>query len=226
MTSNRQKRLERKARASAGGRPLKSGDRYPSGKLKPQPPGPNERVLEHRRALMGDGDLAKATNPMDFALARGWITEDHHKVAARYLQAYAGARIDAPRCGVASLPEAQLGSDANAANWSAMADEDIARIFDAALTAGGYGPNEGSPEAMKLWKRLNRAMSGPEQAEVFRVVVQDSWPQWVIQRSAGHFTTKWEGSRKLLIRGLEKVAGAIQAYRDERRPDPMRQAGP
>lgn len=56
------------------------------------PSGPNAKVVQMRRALLlgGSGgtvervDLAKAENPVDLALVRGWITEDQHRAARRY----------------------------------------------------------------------------------------------------------------------------------------------
>ena len=63
--------------------------RYANGRLKP--PGPNERVVEMRRALLTGGretdapvDITKAENALDVALARGWITEERHRATQRF----------------------------------------------------------------------------------------------------------------------------------------------
>lgn len=81
------------------GRPRKSGDRYPGGKLKPQN-GPNAKVVAMRRALLGadDGDevdLTMAENPMDLAFARGWISEPRHRAGKLFANLYRGIRMPA-----------------------------------------------------------------------------------------------------------------------------------
>ena len=78
--------------SNRAGRPLKPGGRYPSGKLRPaEPPTPNERVVQVRRALLtGDPnsteavDITMAENALDLALARGWITTGRHAGAQRF----------------------------------------------------------------------------------------------------------------------------------------------
>ncbi|MGH6970341.1 MAG: hypothetical protein ACREEQ_01910, partial [Caulobacteraceae bacterium] len=59
----------KKARRS-GPKP-REGARYADGRLRP--PGPNPAVLERRRAIAGD--VAMAENPLDAALANGWLSE-------------------------------------------------------------------------------------------------------------------------------------------------------
>lgn len=81
------------------GRPRKTGDRYPSGKLKPQNR-PNTKVVAARRAMLGakDGeqvDLTKAENPMDLALERGWISEKRHRAGQLFANLYRGIRMPA-----------------------------------------------------------------------------------------------------------------------------------
>lgn len=84
-------------RSFKNGRPRKAGDRYPSGKLKPDVK-PNSRVVAMRRALLGakDGeavDLTKAENPMDLALERGWMTERRHRAGQLFANLYRGIRL-------------------------------------------------------------------------------------------------------------------------------------
>lgn len=81
------------------GRPRKSGERYPGGKLKPQN-GPNAKVVAMRRALLGandgeDVDLTMAENPMDLAFARGWISEPRHRAGKLFANLYRGIRMPA-----------------------------------------------------------------------------------------------------------------------------------
>ncbi len=53
---------------SRGGRPAQPGERTLGGRLKA--PGPNQLVVERRKAMCGD--ITKATNPLDAAHYRGW----------------------------------------------------------------------------------------------------------------------------------------------------------
>ena len=64
-----------------------TGERYDNGRLKP--PAPNAKVVAARRALLGAAadqvvDIRKAENALDVALARGWLTEKHHRAAQAY----------------------------------------------------------------------------------------------------------------------------------------------
>ena len=71
------------------GRPRHTGPRHANGRL--LPPGPNERIVAARYALLGVDadtkvDLSKAENALDLALARGWISPARHRAARTYAQ--------------------------------------------------------------------------------------------------------------------------------------------
>ena len=71
------------------GRPRHTGPRHANGRL--LPPGPNERIVAARRALLGGGadpkaDISVAENALDLALARGWLTPARHRAARSYAQ--------------------------------------------------------------------------------------------------------------------------------------------
>jgi hypothetical protein len=83
-------------RRKGGGRPRKDGPRHPSGQLV-QKVEPNAKVVELRRALLGEtpqARLADAEDPMSLALARGWITDEQHRAGAPIRS---GGRRDWPR---------------------------------------------------------------------------------------------------------------------------------
>jgi hypothetical protein len=52
---------------------------------------------------------------------------------------------------------------------------------------------------------MSRALTAAEQNEVFLCFCLGSWPQWILQRCAGHFETPWERKRRLLVSGLETL---------------------
>lgn len=215
MSKPRKHRRRAPRGSSKSGRPRQAGDRYPSGRLKPAPP--NEIVIQRRRDIIDGGDITKASDPLNFILERGWITEDQHRAGIAYLRAYAGARLGAPRGGIATLPETMTGSDAPDLTWAEMPDEDVTRIFDAAMEGPKLPAPDSAAEAMKLWKELNGLLDPAQRKHVFDVCVLDSWPQWVIQRVNGHYGTKWEQSREHLLQGLDRIAVKVG-------PKPKRQS--
>lgn len=180
--------------SSKSGRPRQPGNRYPSGKLKP--PEPNAVVVALRRAnLPGDrADLTKAENAIDLALARGWLTEDQTRAAWAYHQLHRKAGNELPTLKIQNLDK-------------------IAKAFDPSLGSGG---------AADLCRDLHASMTADERAMLFEVCVLLSWPQWVVQRCAGHFDTAWERKRNVLVSALDVVDFRLQGakgggnYRNER----------
>ena len=132
--------------SSRGGRPRKEGERYPSGQLKP--PGPNERVIALRTALLTGGnlgsgpvDITKAENALDLALVRGWITEDRHRGAHRYAGLFRRAMGKLPSLRVAKPLSDRVGAP------SALKMEDVTLGKSGVLT----------PEDHALIAKLGRA---------------------------------------------------------------------
>lgn len=167
--------------SSKAGRPKKAGDRYPSGKLKP--PGPNIIVLRRRE----QGDALGGDHPLDFALARKWITERQHKDAMAYRATFNRAHICGPRLSIGRLSE-RPASEELRINWSQMSDAEIVAIFDQVF-GGEIMPEDAAKrdeQAMGRWRLLNAALAPAEREELFRVCVLGSWPFWMPKRAAGH----------------------------------------
>lgn len=152
------------------GRPRLKGPRFPSGQLKP--PGPNERVVASRRALLGEGstDLSKAECALDVALIRGWITEDRHRAARRYSQIWArharrvfgatpGIKVSqGPISQSSPVPNADPDAPMNAGMMT-PADYDLARakrlLDEGQITERAYSQAERAHRAAKVdWSRL------------------------------------------------------------------------
>lgn len=200
----------------SGGRPRKAGPRHPSGKLV-QKVEPNARVLETRRALLGDPDaaraaLAQAEHPMTLALARGWISEEQHRAGEAFGAAW---RLSHPQRRAPGLEELTERGDRDPRRVSEMADAEIVQAFDGVFQRRPDPAERAEAEtaARARYVALCRVMTSEEQNEVFLAFCLASWPQWIVQRCAGHFDTPWERRRRLLVAGLEAAASALRARR-------------
>jgi len=202
-------------RRTGGGRPRKAGPRHPSGQLV-QKVAPNARVVELRRALLGDtpkARLADAEDPMSLALARAWITPEQHQAGVRYAAAW---RRSHPQRRAAGLEETVEPATRDLRRLGEMSDEEIAAAFETVFTDAALRgpPSEAEQvEARARYNAMSRAMTAEEQAEVFLCFCLASWPQWILQRCAGRFDTAWERKHRLLVSGLETLA----AKRPQRR---------
>lgn len=185
---------------SKGGRPRQQGDRYPSGKLRP--PTPNEKVLAIRQAF-GLEKLGQKFTPIEVAFHRGWIDEQTYWAAARYAALYRLAVTGVPAYANQNLPEAPTSVDVRTLTFAQLTDAEVSAIWDSAMGEPQVETDEDRrAKATRRWREVNAAMSPKQRQEVFSVVALESWPQWIIQRAAGHFGTAWERKRDLLLSGL------------------------
>lgn len=195
-------------RRKGGGRPRKTGPRHPSGQLV-QKVEPNAKVVELRRALLGEAPkarLADAEDPMSLALARGWISPEQHRAGLRYASAW---RRSHPQRRTPGLEETREPGVRDLRRVSEMSDEEIAAAFEAVFSdAASHGPPSEAEqvEARARYNAMSRAMTPDEQNEVFLCFCLASWPQWILQRCAGRFDTAWERKHRLLVSGLETLA--------------------
>lgn len=195
-------------RRKGGGRPRKDGPRHPSGQLV-QKVEPNAKVVELRRALLGEAPaarLADAEDAMSLALARGWLTEAQHRAGQLYAAAW---RRSHPQRRAPGLTEIQEPAARDRRRIEEMSDAEVATAFDAVF--GGAElcgpPSEAQQvEARQRYNALSRALTAAEQGEVFLCFCLGSWPQWILQRCAGRFDTPWERKHRLLVSGLETLA--------------------
>jgi len=186
---------------SKGGRPRQDGDRYPSGKLRPVKP--NLRVVKTREAF-GLTKLGQKFTPIEVAFHRGWIDEDTYSAAARYAALHRLAVTNGPTVAVQRDQSTPEGADVRALSFAHLTDKEVAAIWDSAMppTRSPSDDQERRARATRQWKEINAAMTPAEREEVFNVVILDSWPQWIIQRAAGYFGTRWERKRELLVSAL------------------------
>lgn len=202
-------------RRTGAGRPRKAGPRHPSGQLV-QKVEPNAKVVELRRALLGEtpsARLADAEDPMALALARGWISEAQHRAGERYASAW---RRSHPQRRTRGLDETTEPAARDLRRVSEMSDAEIAAAFEQVFSqTSSHGPPSEAEqvEARLRYNSMSRVMTAAEQAEVFLCFCLASWPQWILQRCAGRFDTNWERKHRLLVSGLETLA----AIRPQRR---------
>lgn len=205
---------KRKSRGSSkAGRPRKSGERFPGGKLKPS--GPNETVIERRKI----GDASAGEHPLDFALGQAWINEAQHRAGMAYRATFnrSHAGLMGPQLALQRLPETDE-SEQLRVNWSALSDEQIVDIFDKVFCVEPAPEDklEREAAAMLLWKRLNAALTGSEREEMFRVCVLGSWPFWMPKEGAGiALGARDSHKRSMLLGALGAVSRAARPPRKD-----------
>lgn len=208
-----------------GGRPRKDGDRFPNGRLKP--PGPNQLVVDRRKAICED--VTMATCPLDAAYARGWITQAEHGAGKAFIAIHAGAGFMGPGYSGQKDTSLPTGSvDELRANWSEMTSgqvkamkwsdisaKDIAKIWDSALRdLGRYADPETAEQfaadANRKWRAVNAQMTSHERMAVDAFCIREVWPQWLTERLAGQDSGRWADQRNILIEGLRIVGHALR----------------
>lgn len=202
----------RKKGSSKAGRPRKDGERYPSGKLKPRPV--NETVLA-KRAI---GDAAAGEHPMDFALSRGWVTEQQHRSAMAYRATFNrahGPAAGGPKLALSKLAEVEP-AEALKVSWAIMTDEEITEIFDRVFSVRPEDTERerAEAEALERWRVFNAALTPGEREELFMVCVLGSWPFWMPKKASDHpLGAKDLRKQAALLTGLDVVGSKRVAPR-------------
>lgn len=186
---------------SHGGRHRQAGERYPSGKLKPV--SPNAKVMEMRGAF-GLTKLGQKFTPIEVAFHRGWIDEDAYSAAARFVALYRVVMVGGPSIPTQRDQSVGQGADVRLLSFAHLTDKEVTAIWDSAMPMARtpHDDEERRAKATRQWNDWNAAMTPEQRHEVFNVVALDSWPQWIIQRAAGHYGRSWEAKRTQLIDGL------------------------
>lgn len=204
--------------ASSGrGRPRKPGKRYPGGQLKPA--GPNERSVEIRKSL-GMDKLNQRMIPLDVAHRNGWLSDVDYLTAIRFANLHQTAGFAQFGGSMSSSLEVDVPTEVSLSVtmeaksfFSSLPNAELAALWDRVFSRGERDPvraDEAAAKANRLWRGTCAAMTMQERSEVTDVCILDSWPQWLIQRLAGHEGTAWERKRDLLISGLTKVRKALR----------------
>ena len=194
------------------GRPKQDGERYSNGRLKPRPPNP--KVIEMRKALMGNAkvDLSKASDPVDLAHSRGWLTDGEHRAAKKLEQLYQMAGFGPPRMNGNGLSEVQPALDIDARSFATMPDKDAVAIWDKVFSseADEVDREQQGAAAMRLWCSIMKELSTPVREELFSVCIASSWPQWVVFMASDRpLTPNVSARRDRLIQGLGAVRQAV-----------------
>ena len=215
------KKSHRISKGQGGGRPRQEGERYPNGRLKPR--GPNERSVEIRQAL-GLKKLNQRMVPLDVAHANGWLSSVDYLTGIRFANLHQAAGFAHSGGSMGATMEVDIGTEVSLSVsmdaksfFSGLPHAELVVLWDRVFDRGERDPvkaDEASAKAMRQWKAACAAMTMQERAEVTNVCVLDSFPQWIIQRSAGREGTSWEGKRDLLISGLAKVRQSLRPQRD------------
>lgn len=239
----------RVAPSGARGPKRKSGARYPNGKLKKETPNP--RILEIRRLIADDPRMAE--NPLDAALANGWLTEAEHRAGRAYARLCAMADLGAPRASRAALPEQVAAAGPRSAGPGEPAHVEPAASSEAAIPqapGGSDSRHESAVRAMAAWRQVGAAVRAAARAELHSVCVLEAWPEWLLRRltlaairktaeaqkralDAGEleelargFDGPWEVRRSLLIEGLAGVAAVLRPAPPDRAAQPAPRPSP
>lgn len=209
-------RIRNAGNRSNGGRPRQEGERTASGRLKP--PGPNKLVIERRKALCDD--VTKASNPLDAAHYRGWISAEEYETGQTFARLHAAAGFGGRGGGAGAHLEVEKPTevsgdvtDSAGSFFSGLPHAEVTALWDAVFNDDGVqrqSAEDRAAKAMKNWKIANASMSVFQRAEVNLVCIEQSFPQWIIQRAAGRMDTSWEAKRTLLIDGLRAVRLALK----------------
>lgn len=183
--------------------------------------------------MLGDDklDIATASDPLDFSLARGFLTMARYKAAMAFAEAHHRARLGGPSEGrggqqetsttIADQDDAfrRIGR-ASKNQWDRMSRPQIAAVFDAVFNvSGAVDPEAAAAEGLDLWKAMNAALSPDQRSELYAVCVRRSWPQWVVFVSAGKpVAPGWDRHRVLLETGLDAVAAMLRDRAKSRAP--------
>ena len=193
-------RVSRSVQGAQGGRPRKEGDRMPSGRLRD--PGPNPRMLEQRRALLGSGANEKLdhNDPLDVALARGWLSQERHQIANRLSGMFRRAGTHLP----AGMRVADYGE-------ATLRREVAEQVTGGSVAYVPVSDLDGDPEAWAKVKLALDAMKPVQRKIVISAVIQREWPQWLRLRLSGLSISTRE--QVDLEDGLDVVAWAMRPPR-------------
>jgi hypothetical protein len=208
--------MSKQARAKKkAGRPRKQGERYACGKLKP--PGPNARIIAERRRLLGaDGlDLSMASNPLDLAFARGWLSVRRYRAARAVLTVRRRAGLQAPGWVMSRMPEAQT-SDVGETGGSGvlgLTRAELAEAWDGAFNQPVTQDQEAAAARATLqWRRIFTALTPDERREVERICVQGDWPGWIVEKVGdpdAEVSVGWKRRKRMFESGLDKAAAVL-----------------
>lgn len=228
--TNKAFRSRKPGNRGRGGRPRKEGERYENGRLKASN-APNATVLAIRDRF-GLNNARQAFTPLGVAAAHRWLDERDIRTAHAFAALHHASKLEGPRIPSQSDLSNPEAVDVRAVTWAQLSDAEIVAIWESALRdVGPVSPDGGEEFAAEAWRRYKLAcasMTPDERREVVRFCIDDSWPQWLLQRRAGHMGTAWERSRDLLVSGLRKIARASArpvVANDAPEPMPVRHAG-
>lgn len=205
---------------SKKGRPRKEGARTKSGRLKAP-----QLVIDRRKAMCDD--VTKATSPLDVAHYNGWLDEAEYRAGLDYARLHRAAGFGvrggggggggASRMEIENPMDLSLDVTTDAKSFfSGLPHAEVAAIWDSVFNDDGRAKETAGERAAKAtlaWKAANAALTIQQRHEVRLVCIEDSFPQWILQRRTGRMGTSWEAKRTLLIDGLRAIRRAIKPAR-------------
>lgn len=178
--------------------------------------------------MLGGAELSitNASDPLDLAYARGWVSEEMHRTAMFLRALYGRTGVRGPDIKVQNLHEVDLAAPMRIENFSSLPDALVAELFDKVFCEEVPPADREmrAEEATELWGAVMFGLPAAVQAEVFWVCVRQSWPQWVIQRAAGKVVPpSFDARRERLEEGLREIRSRLNARRPPRPSKPVLQ---
>jgi hypothetical protein len=208
-----------KKKAGRAGRPKKAGERYACGKLKP--PGPNARIIAERRRLLGGDslDLSMASNPLDLAFARGWLSVRRYRAARALMTIRRRAGLKSPGWVLSRMPEAltseigRPGEGAVANGPLGLTRGELVAAWDGAFNRPAAEDQEAAATwATAQWRAIYRDLTPDERREVDRICVEGEWPGWIVETVIdpdADVYVGWKRRKRMFEAGLDKVSAVL-----------------
>lgn len=165
------------------GRPRQDGDRYKGGKLKV--------AMEPLPKRAGLQDPSWGDNPLDAIFLAGWLDGPDYGAARTYLalRRRANHGMGGPKIALSALPEATPDIDVSGDRVRDWSRRQVVEVWDMVFGDESVLDPEtmekNREESARQIRTIHGSLSDAERSELYAICVQESWPQWFVQRKAG-----------------------------------------
>lgn len=187
--------------SSKAGRPRKSGERYPSGKLKPEKPFEVDWLTR----------AASSYNPLGLAASLGLISARLHRAGEGFARIH---RMAGYKSAVAAsgLHEVEQQPEWKAA-LSTLPDAVLVEAFDRVFSVFGTD-DERQTEGRRQWRAIAKRLSQTERSELISICVVGDTPFWLLHIAHGKaLPPAWQERRDAFVSGLKEVCAWFMEQR-------------
>lgn len=220
------------------GRPPKSGDRWPNGRLKHTPQKDEGNPIAKQQAMLGGS--ASGKHPLDFAFGLNLLTTRQVKMGHAYARMYAETGMQGPRLAQGGPTETEtsvIDQPFLGKSWiHSLGRKGLVQVFDAAFNTPPETISREDRErlATQRWQVINHQLSAMERQELFAVCIQADWRLWIptlaTKRNLDPTITDVQAlgamraaQRAALLSGLNKVGRLLAKPKPEQPSEPPKQ---